>query len=130
MKTHELKIWPQWFEAVAEGRKRAEYRVADRQFEVGDALWLREYVPRSLPASREAYYTGRELWVQITHVAVVDAAHALLSIELTDGAALKAPSNVDALMAAARYMSARQVQELRGRLAELASAQAARRGRR
>lgn len=129
MNTHELKIWPQWFEAVAEGRKRAEYRVTDRPFQVGDALWLREYVPRNGALGREAYYTGRELWVQITHIAVIDDDHAMLSIELTDGAALEAPSNVDTLMAAARYMSARQVQDLRGRLAELASAQAAR-GRR
>ena len=45
MTTHELKIWPQFFEAVADGRKTFEYRKADRDFKFGDTVILKEFVP-------------------------------------------------------------------------------------
>jgi Domain of unknown function (DUF3850) len=50
---HELKIWPDYFEAVRDGRKRFEIRRDDRGFAVGDVLLLREFVP-------DAGYSGRE----------------------------------------------------------------------
>ena len=40
---HNLKIDRRWFDAVLEGRKKAEVRRADRDFAVGDRLLL--YVP-------------------------------------------------------------------------------------
>ena len=46
MKVHELKTWPDSFEAVILGEKRHEFRMDDgRGFEVGDELCLREFAP-------------------------------------------------------------------------------------
>jgi len=36
MRTHRLKTWPQYFEAVLKGTKRFDIRVDDRDFAVGD----------------------------------------------------------------------------------------------
>lgn len=59
--THELKCWPHFFDAVADGRKTFEVRFDDRGFEVGDTLRLREYdVPHG--------YTGREVSRAVTFV--------------------------------------------------------------
>lgn len=59
MKVHFLKIEPQYFEAVLDGSKKAELRLNDRGFEVGDGVVLSEH-------SGEA--TGRIIKVQITHI--------------------------------------------------------------
>lgn len=45
MKRHELKTWPDSFEAIVRGEKRHEVRKNDRGFAVGDELVLREFVP-------------------------------------------------------------------------------------
>lgn len=41
--THELKILPEYFEAVTSGRKQFEIRKNDRDYKVGDLLILREH---------------------------------------------------------------------------------------
>ncbi|CAN7642308.1 DUF3850 domain-containing protein [Phenylobacterium sp. LjRoot219] len=62
-KEHELKCWPQFFEAIAEGRKRHDLRRAsDRDFQVGDTLRLREFDPVADD------YTGRDQMVHVTYV--------------------------------------------------------------
>lgn len=53
MAIHELKTWPEPFQAIREGVKAFELRRDDRAFEVGDMLVLREW-----DTFREIY-TGR-----------------------------------------------------------------------
>lgn len=61
--THELKIWPAFFEAHISGVKPFELRRNDdQQFNAGDILWLREYF---LPEDK---YTGREMKCLVTYV--------------------------------------------------------------
>lgn len=45
MKTHELKIAPEFFDAVVRGDKTFEVRRDDRGFKVGDLLHLQEHDP-------------------------------------------------------------------------------------
>lgn len=45
MKIHELKIWPEHFAGIEAHTKRAEIRLNDRDFKVGDILKLNEYDP-------------------------------------------------------------------------------------
>ena len=59
MLTHQLKIYPEYFNAVAAGEKKFEYRKNDRDFHVGDTLQLRELAGE---------YTGREIKVKVTYM--------------------------------------------------------------
>lgn len=58
--THELKILPQYFQAVWDGSKNFELRKNDRDYKVGDHLVLREY--------RDGVYTGSFLKVIVTYI--------------------------------------------------------------
>lgn len=60
--THTLKIQPEFFDAVSDGRKTFEVRRGnDRIYKVGDVVLLREFI-------QETGYTGHELTVEITYV--------------------------------------------------------------
>lgn len=59
---HELKVWPEFFDALADGRKQFEMRKDDRGFKPGDTLRLREYSPGP------DEYTGREVTKKITYM--------------------------------------------------------------
>jgi hypothetical protein len=63
---HELKCWPDPFEAVREGHKTHEIRTADRPYAVEDVLLLREWVPNETLLSGR--YTGRRQRVLVTYV--------------------------------------------------------------
>lgn len=71
---HELKTWPDDFQAVADGLKTHEARCADRPFKVGDVLLLREWRPfiAALCHWRATRllgrYTGRSLVAKVTHL--------------------------------------------------------------
>jgi ASC-1-like (ASCH) protein len=43
MKIHDIKIHPEYFEAVKDGRKTCEVRQNDRNYQIGDILYLRRY---------------------------------------------------------------------------------------
>jgi hypothetical protein len=62
MKEHELKCWPESFQAVWTGVKKAELRRDDRGFAVGDVLELREWDPY------EEVYMGRWIRLPVTHI--------------------------------------------------------------
>lgn len=47
MKTHELKILPEYFKAQEDGIKNFEIRKNDRNYKVGDNLVLWEYNPET-----------------------------------------------------------------------------------
>lgn len=61
-KIHCLKAWPEPFLDVAEGRKTFEYRLADRDYRVGDVLVLQEYNPE-----RDSL-TGECTAVRVLHI--------------------------------------------------------------
>ena len=58
--THVLKILPQHFQDVWDGKKRAELRKDDRDFAVGDLLTLREWDGEN--------FTGSGIVVRVTHI--------------------------------------------------------------
>ena len=58
-RVHELKILPQYFVAVAAGRKTFEIRKNDRDFQVGDEVVLKEW---------DNEYTGQEVEAVILFV--------------------------------------------------------------
>lgn len=62
MKMHELKIQPEYFDAVLKGKKTFEIRKNDRNFKEGDLLLLREFDPVS------AQYTEQEVMKQICYI--------------------------------------------------------------
>jgi hypothetical protein len=72
---HDLKTWPEAFEAVMRGEKTHEARKNDRGFAVGDVLVLREWAPHNpaecdwqATAKLAGNYTGRTLMVDVTHI--------------------------------------------------------------
>jgi hypothetical protein len=81
MTDHELKIWPEYYNAILDGRKKFELRSDDRNFKVGDHLYLREWNK----AMRN--YSGRECLVLVTYILTGPHAipgYCLMSIELED----------------------------------------------
>lgn len=61
MTTHELKCWPEFFQATYSGLKNFEVRNNDRNFAVGDIVRLEEWSP-------DRGYTGRYLIRNIRYV--------------------------------------------------------------
>lgn len=68
-KIHELKTWPVFFTAVKEGRKTFEVRKNDRNFQVGDELLLREFIPADyFDFGDEEKYSGEICHRKITYI--------------------------------------------------------------
>lgn len=59
---HDLKIWPEHFEAVVSGRKTFEVRADDREYAEGDTLLLREWNPDL------QVHTGRTTERRVSHL--------------------------------------------------------------
>lgn len=60
--THYLKTWPEHYKDVESGKKKAELRVNDRDFNTGHRLSLMEWDPKT------EQYTGYACLVEITHI--------------------------------------------------------------
>jgi hypothetical protein len=72
---HELKCWPEYFEEIWQYRKTFEMRHNDRDFQVGDLLYLREWDPKTKE------YTGREIMRRNTYqLAVPNADLVIMSL--------------------------------------------------
>lgn len=74
-KEHELKVWPEFFDALLDGTKPFDVReVRDRDFAIGDVLELREWDPGrcrdagSIVDGVDMRYTGRTLRSRVTYV--------------------------------------------------------------
>lgn len=75
-KIHEVKLHAKYFDLVLEGKKRAEFRKNDRNYERGDTLILHEW--------GQGAYTGRKVEARITDVTDLSdwlEDYVLLSIE-------------------------------------------------
>jgi ASC-1-like (ASCH) protein len=59
---HEKKVWPEYFQAILDGKKNFELRLADRKCEEGDTLVLQERDPTT------KNYTGRTIEKEVTYV--------------------------------------------------------------
>ena len=60
----EKKVWPEYFQAILEGKKKYELRLADWTCQEGDILNLKEWDPQTKD------YTGRQLKKTITYVGI------------------------------------------------------------
>lgn len=71
---HDLKCWPTHFDGIAAGEKRAEVRLDDREYRVGDVLHLCRWDPDAVTVDAGSQveslgaYTGAEMRVGVTHV--------------------------------------------------------------
>lgn len=62
MTTIRKKIWPDYFDAIASGKKKYELRLNDFEAHEGDVLLLEEWDPKT------KQYTGRRTEKTVTYV--------------------------------------------------------------
>ncbi|MBI2623465.1 MAG: DUF3850 domain-containing protein [Candidatus Liptonbacteria bacterium] len=62
MATIKKKIWPEYFDAVASGKKKFELRLNDLEVHEGDTLLLEEWDPKT------KVYTGRTVEKKVGYV--------------------------------------------------------------
>lgn len=87
---HDLKSWPDFFEAFLEDNKKHDMRdIRDRTFKVGEIARLREWDPNG------GGYTGRELFMQITYITDRNHPCALSSMALDKGTAILSFERLD-----------------------------------
>jgi ASC-1-like (ASCH) protein len=76
---HELKIWPVFFERIADGTKTFEVRKNDRHFQCGDEVYLKEYIPDTKDPS-VGRYTTKYLHFKIGFVYPIDSENVVFSL--------------------------------------------------
>jgi hypothetical protein len=57
---HYIKILPEYYNAIDQGKKSFEVRFNDRNYQVNDILHLQEWT--------DGEYTGREMEVEVTYL--------------------------------------------------------------
>jgi hypothetical protein len=62
MRIHDLKCWPEPFQAIRDRSKRFEFRKNDRDYQEGDVLRLREWDPFT------ESFTGRDELHEVTYL--------------------------------------------------------------
>ncbi|MDQ6418688.1 DUF3850 domain-containing protein [Paenibacillus sp. LHD-117] len=62
IKTHELKVWPEFFKPLWNDTKKFEVRRNDRGYQVGDRLLLKEWNPEFQE------YTGVMVFKRVTYI--------------------------------------------------------------
>lgn len=85
---HELKIWPQYYQAVADGSKTFEVRKNDRGFQKGDIVILNEFNPNestrpsklSKIVTLGKYTNSEPLVFEIGYVLPIDAERVVFSL--------------------------------------------------
>ena len=75
---HDVKIWPQYLDAIVDGRKTYEIRKNDRGYQVGDQLLLREWDPGS------ETYSSRTVLAEVTYTSSISQDQVVLAIKLID----------------------------------------------
>jgi len=65
---HELKVKANYFAKLASGEKNFEARIDDRDFEVGDTLYLGELEERRDSSTGKQCYTGSYVTREITYI--------------------------------------------------------------
>lgn len=68
VRTHELKCWLPFFQAILDGDKTFEVRKNDRGFQKGDVLRLREFDPTAKYLTDGGRYTGRDFPMVVAYV--------------------------------------------------------------
>lgn len=68
MTIHDLKSWPEFYEAVSTGLKTFELRQNDRGYRVGDVLRLREWDPGPSFSRDGGAFTGRECRRRVVYI--------------------------------------------------------------
>lgn len=85
-RVHELKTWPEFFQAIVTGKKRFEFRKDDRGFTVGDCVLLYYWDPSPstsyapLGRSRVKSWTFARIDYVLRGYSGLPEAHAVLSI--------------------------------------------------
>jgi len=96
IRCHTLKSWPMYFHDVLARKKRAEIRINDRDYMVGDFLLMSEYIPRGESVTRSkgdvetssGEFTGAWIKAQVTHITDfpigLQAGYVMLSFEVIE----------------------------------------------
>jgi hypothetical protein len=87
MTTHELKCWPEFFDAIARGDKTFEVRRYDRGYQCGDLLVLRKWNPRFQGWSLYHYMNGPRYvaGADLAETLTVEVTYMLSGLGLQDG---------------------------------------------
>lgn len=80
---HELKTWPDYYVHLLDGTKTFEYRRNDRDFRVGDVLYLREWEPLAWDGAAPTLgrYTGRSMCRRVTYMLNTSQEFVIMALE-------------------------------------------------